>query len=178
MNGIVSLLDAQHDELVSDLWAELDERFGVRGVYATPYAHFSYQVAPSYRDLNAVAVALQNIATASRPFTVRTCGLGVFTGAAPVVYIQVVRNAALDHLHQRIWSALAPLAEAPLAYYAIENWVAHITLAMGDVSHEVLSAMMEYLQHRPFYWQLGINSLAFIHNDGTRQRLAHAFVLG
>lgn len=178
MNGIVSLLDAQHDDMVTELWAELDERFGVRGVYVTPYAHFSYQVAPAYRDLNAVAAALQDIAAACHPFTVRTCGLGVFTGPEPVVYIQVVRNAALDQLHQRIWSALAPLVEAPLAYYSVENWVPHITLCVHDLSHTVLPAIMEYLQYRPFYWQIGVNSLAFIHHDGTRQRLAHALVLG
>lgn len=178
MNGIVSLLDSQYDEVVTDLWAELDERFGVRGVYVTPYAHFSYQVAPVYRDLNQVAVALQAIAATSHPFTVRTCGLGVFTGPAPVVYIQVVRNTALDQIHQRIWSALASLTQEPLAYYAVENWMPHITLCAHDLSLDMLPIIIEYLQYRPFHWQIGVNSLAFIHNDGTRQRLAHTFVLG
>ncbi len=48
MNGVVSLLDPEHSRMVEDVWAELDRTFGVRGVYITPYPHFSYQVAAAY----------------------------------------------------------------------------------------------------------------------------------
>ncbi len=48
MHGIVSLLDSAHYRLVEALWAELDEVCSVRGVYVTPFPHFSYHVAEQY----------------------------------------------------------------------------------------------------------------------------------
>jgi hypothetical protein len=42
MHGIVSLLDDRHYQLVENLWAELEREFSIRGVYVTPYPHFSY----------------------------------------------------------------------------------------------------------------------------------------
>lgn len=48
MHGVVSLLEDKYYRLIEDLWAELEKEFGVRGVYVTPYPHFSYQVASHY----------------------------------------------------------------------------------------------------------------------------------
>jgi hypothetical protein len=33
MHGVVSLLDSHYSQVVEDLWAELERRFGVDGVY-------------------------------------------------------------------------------------------------------------------------------------------------
>jgi hypothetical protein len=44
MHGVVSLLDAAHYQAVESLWAEL-AACGLRGVYVTPFPHFSYHVA-------------------------------------------------------------------------------------------------------------------------------------
>jgi hypothetical protein len=48
MHGIGSLLDDKHYQLVENLWAGLEREFVVRGVYITPYPHFSYQIAQHY----------------------------------------------------------------------------------------------------------------------------------
>jgi|GEM_PF-2442734 hypothetical protein len=48
MHAIVSLLDNTYYERVEQLWAELKRKFGVQGVYATPYPHFSYHIASHY----------------------------------------------------------------------------------------------------------------------------------
>src|SRR5215471_18966473 len=53
MHGIATLLDKDHYQLIEDLWAELERRFSVHGVYITPYPHFSYHVAQDY-DLDLV----------------------------------------------------------------------------------------------------------------------------
>jgi hypothetical protein len=47
MHGIVSLLDNDHNQLIEELWAELEQEFSVHGVYVTPYPHFRV---PSFRD--------------------------------------------------------------------------------------------------------------------------------
>jgi len=48
VHAVVSLLDQSHYEKVEALWSELASRFGLRGIYRTPYPHFSYHVAAGY----------------------------------------------------------------------------------------------------------------------------------
>jgi hypothetical protein len=45
MNGIASLLDERAASRVRQLWKNLEERCGLVGVMATPFPHFSWQVA-------------------------------------------------------------------------------------------------------------------------------------
>ena len=93
VHAIVSLLDPAHYAQVEGLWAMLAESFGVRGVYVTPYPHFSYQAAWEY-DVERLAPILQRVAAETAPFTVRTAGLGVFMVARPVLFIAVARSLA------------------------------------------------------------------------------------
>jgi len=48
MQGVVTLLDDRHYARVGALWEELGQKFDVRGMYVTPFPHFSYQVADAY----------------------------------------------------------------------------------------------------------------------------------
>jgi len=48
MHGVVSLLDDEHYALVEHLWDEVETELGVRGLYKTPFPHFSYHVAEQY----------------------------------------------------------------------------------------------------------------------------------
>ncbi|HZT38195.1 MAG TPA: 2'-5' RNA ligase family protein, partial [Bryobacteraceae bacterium] len=103
MQATVSLLDARHSKIVKDLWAELNDRFGVRGIYVTPFPHMSYHVADSY-DLQSFQPALAAIAADAHPIQIHTSGLGVFTGGRPILYVPVVRSPELTELHRRILS--------------------------------------------------------------------------
>ena len=94
MDGIVSLLDSKHNQLIEELWAELKREFTVQGVYVTPYPHFSYHVAQVY-DVDKIEPVLQRITSNITTFNVKTSGLGVFTGTSPVLYIPVVRGTNL-----------------------------------------------------------------------------------
>ena len=91
MHGISSLLDNDHNQLIEELWAELEREFSVCGVYVTPYPHFSYHVAQDY-DVDKLEPVLQRITSNITTFKVRTGGLGVFTDNSPVLYIPVVRG--------------------------------------------------------------------------------------
>jgi 2'-5' RNA ligase len=176
MQGIVTLLDPAHYAATEALWTELAEALGLRGVYVTPFPHFSYHVAHGYaRD--ALAAALSQ-AAATPPFTVTTAGLAVFTGPAPVLYIPVVRTAALSAFHAALWEALEPAAAASQAYYAPDSWVPHITLGFGDLTRATLTEAVRLLGGRSFTWEIPVDHLAYIDDAGGTQSVAQRVSLG
>ncbi len=162
MHGLVSLLDPHHYALVEEIWAELARDCGLTGIQVTPYPHFSWKIALDY-DFAALKIAAQEIAAEMEPFTVRATSLGIFTGEIPVVYLAVVRTAHLSALHAKIWARVLPLSTEPSPYYAPENWVPHISLAYGDVTHQNLPCVLQKLAFRHFDWEIKIDNISFLY---------------
>lgn len=170
MHGIVSLLDKDHYQLVEEIWAGLDHDLGLRGVYVTPYPHFSYHVAEQY-DLDALQPLLQQFAADTAPFRVLTTGLGVFTdGLNPVVYVNVARSPQLSALNAALWPLVAPASAGIVGYYHPDQWVPHITLAHGDVTRENLSTVVGALSRWDYTWSIPIDNLALLYNPTTAHR--------
>lgn len=178
MHGVVSLLDDEHYALVEEVWRELSEKFGVRGIYATPFPHFTYQVSEEY-DARAVERALRRIASRARPFKVRTGGLGVFCLAQPVLYVPVVRAPDLEDIHRRVWRDVSrePTGEAA-NYYEASQWLPHVTLAHGDIDRDQLAEIVRVLAARDFHWELEVNNLSLIYDTGSEQGLRCRFNFG
>lgn len=173
MQAIVSLLDDQHYQLTEALWRELEGRFGLRGVYTTPYPHFSYHVARGY-DPPALMAALQQLARTTRPFQIATSGLGVFTGPSPVLYIPIVRTPALTGFHQALCRGVAGCASGVARYYDPEHWLPHITIGLGDLHAALLAEVVHLLGDRDFSWTITINNLACVEEDAVLgQRLGY-----
>jgi 2'-5' RNA ligase len=177
MHGVVSLLDAEHSGRVEALWTELDKEFGVRGIYVTPFPHFSYQVAERY-EVEALASSLQGIARDTSPFRVRTAGLGIFTGPEPVLYVPVVRNSELSAFHGRVSREASRAASGALDYYAPHNWMPHITLAQSDVDGDVLSRVVRAASGRNLAWEIRIDNLSLIYDTGSGQEVRLHFEFG
>ena len=174
MHGIVSLLDNDHNQLVEELWAELEQEFSVHGVYVTPYPHFSYHVAQEY-DVDKIESVLQRITSNITTFMVRTSGLGVFTGNPPVLYIPVARSLKLTQLHQELWQEISPASSGVQEYYHPDQWMPHITIGFGDISKDKLSQIIPFLAERDFNWQITVNNIALIYHTGTKQELKSRF---
>ncbi len=177
MNGLVSLLPQPQYGMVEALWAEIDRTCGARGIYVTPYPHFSYQIAPQYAT-DRLEDALRAFAAGTAPFRVRTSGLGVFTGASPVLYIPVVRDPQLTAFQRALWDATAPTGTGVSDLYAPEHWMPHITLAYGDLTPERLAEAARLLAGRDFKWEFTVDHVAFIHDATGRQILRSRFDFG
>lgn len=174
MMGIVSLLDDLHYHYVENLWTELQQKFGVKGVYVTPFPHFSYHVASDYNS-EMLAPILHKVAVNQAPFQVRASGLGIFTGEAPVLYIPVVRNPALTQLHELLWQELFNTGNGVLEYYHPDHWIPHITIGFGDLNGDNLAHIVRYLSKRPFSWQITVDNLTFIGNSGNGQEVKYRY---
>ncbi|HEX9029692.1 MAG TPA: 2'-5' RNA ligase family protein [Anaerolineales bacterium] len=178
MYAIVSLLDEQHNNQMLELWQGLEAECGLAGVALTPLPHFSWHIAAEY-DLKRLETALAVLAAGSQPFTVRTTGLGFFTGASPVVFIPVVKDRTISRYHQQVWDLVLPAAMGPSDHYAPEVWVPHITLAYGDVDAARLGCAMEKLAFQPFSWEIPVDHLALVYQlSGQVGRLQSSFPFG
>jgi hypothetical protein len=177
MHGVVSLLDNTHHQLVEDLWAELEQAFAVRGVYVTPYPHFSYHVARHY-DIEALEPVLQRLAASSIPFRVQTTGLGIFTGPQPVLYIPVVRSLELSQFHEALWDATMSTGSGIQNYYHPKNWMPHITIGFVYIAKANLPQIVRLLAERAFSWEITVDNIALIYDTGIRQELRSRFDFG
>ena len=167
----MSFLDATHDALVRELWAELETRFGLRGIYGAPFPHLSYHGARNFDDEKVEALLAQT-AAGLEPLTVRTTGLGLFTGERPILYLPVVKTPALMTLHSRLLEALSPLATGENPHYLPERWTPHITLAYGDLTHAHVGNVLQHLSQRSFDWELTLDNLALVYTEGQDQGVA------
>lgn len=168
MYGVVSLLDDEHDRQVRLLWAELEEKVGLRGMLVMPLPHFSYHVAEEY-NVPRLKNVLGRVARATAPFFVETSGLGIFTGTQPVLYLPIVRTLPLSQLHRKLWRELANTGTGILDYYHPDHWMPHITIGYGDMTPETLSEAARLLSLRDVAWKIRIENLALGYDDGTRQ---------
>jgi 2'-5' RNA ligase len=178
MHGIVSLLDEPHYLQVQDLWRSLETECGLDEILLTPMPHFSWHLAANY-DFASLEKILVEVVAETKPFTVYTSGLGVFSGPAPVVYISVVKPIALAEFHQRLWDRVNPVAREASPFYDPSAWVPHITLAYGDVSQPSLCCALEMLAFKEFRWEIRVDHLASVYQDvGEVGKLQNKFTFG
>jgi 2'-5' RNA ligase len=178
MYAVVSLLDEQHYALTEALWRELESECGLTGIALRPLPHFSWHIAAEY-DFKQLEAILARMAAGAAPFSVRTTGLGLFTGDAPVIYIQLIKEANLAGFHQALWEQVHPTAIGPSSHYAPEVWVPHITLAYGFENPGELNCAVEKLAFQPFNWEIRVDHLALVcQESGQVGKLQSKFLFG
>lgn len=165
VNGVVSLLDAKHATQLKDTWLMLADCCRLSGKNAEMPPHFTWQVVERY-DLDQFEPLLSALAKETSPFTVRTSGVGIFSGRSPILYIPVIKDAHLLHLHEQIWLHSQCCARNPNSYYAPDNWMPHITLVAGDVDAQKLSCALEILAFETFEWEIRVDNLALLCPEG------------
>jgi 2'-5' RNA ligase len=166
MHGIVALLDDEHTSKVDAIWGELHDSCGLTCIQMTPFPHFSWHIAEKY-DFDHLEEKLALIARQMAPFTIRTAGLGVFTGKNLVVYITIVKDSQLLELHQHIWKETQSMGSGVSPLYAPDQWMPHITLANRDVTDNNLPCIFSTLGGHSFSWEIQVNrfALGYQEND-------------
>jgi 2'-5' RNA ligase len=162
MHALVSLLDDKHDALVKELWQELEEGCGVKGIKITPFPHFSWIVAADFEETR-IESLIKTLAYSISPFSIKTSGLGIFTGPSPVVYVPLVRDMSLTSLHNHLWDAFQDVGRGVSALYQPKNWIPHISLAHKDVCEENINDVFQRLAFQNFSWTIPIDNLALIY---------------
>lgn len=176
MQAIVSALDDPHREMVDNIWGELKAVFGLQGVAGSTRPHFTYHVAEAY-DAAAAEGALAAFARNTAAFTIQTHGLGVFRGEETVLYLHISPSPALAAMHRGVWDAVAAIATAPKAVYAEATWVPHITLAIGDLTDDVLPLALRFLNRREYTWTIPVTNVCLIEDTASASAEWRRFAL-
>jgi 2'-5' RNA ligase len=166
MHGIVSLLPSPFDEEVRNIWQHLEDEFGLQGIKTTPFPHFSWQIG-SY-PIVALERKMIEVCREFSPFEIRTAGIGVFTGARPVIYIPIVKSPLLFSLHQIIWDKFSEIGEEINHLYHPDQWTPHISLAYEDIKKDNIGDVMTWLAEQTVSWEMIIDNLAFIYEPEGR----------
>ncbi len=164
VHAIVSILNQPFDSQIGALWNILERRCGLSAIRRTPIVHFSWQIAAQYQ-FDKLAELLRDIARSSAPFHARSAGLALFTGEQPVLYIPIVRTAAMSDIHDRVWEKTHRLGEQPSEHYSPARWMPHITLAHGDLNLNNLDCPVMSLADRELNWEIPVDNLAVIYQE-------------
>jgi len=164
MHGIVSLLDKEHDNLVKEIWYELERTCGLTGLHATPFPHFSWHIAEAYK-LAPLKEIMKTVISDEVPFEIHTTGIAVFKGEIPVVYIPIARTKALSELHEKICEEVSPVSTLESAYYTPKFWMPHISLGFIDLDLVNINCLIEKVRTRNFNWSINIDNIALIYEQ-------------
>lgn len=177
MNGIASLLKEPEKTTVERLWHELDSKCGLQGVQTTPYPHLTWQVTQGY-DLPKLDRILKKISHRTKPFSLRTDGLGIFTGEKPVVYISIVKDENLLRLHESLWERTKEFAREPDLQYSPPHWIPHITLVYNDLTQDNMNCALQILAFQKFEWEIKIDQLTLFTQSEGKTDQASTYKLG
>ncbi len=177
MNGIASALDKPATAYVENLWGDLEKHCGLTGYKSAMFPHFSWQVTEAYDQRNLKGV-VGRIASQTRPFSVRTAGIGLFTGDNPIIFISIVKDEFLAQFHAMLWEQLGEIAIQPSEYYAPGKWMPHITLAYNDVSQTNLICAMQLLAFTPVNLEISVDNLVFVDHKEDEPPATIAYQFG
>jgi len=158
MHGVVSTFDTASDLKVRAIWHELNAQFGLTTLQEGLVPHVSWHVAEDY-ELAGLMQQLAEITEDIPAFDIHTNGLGVFTGKNLVLYLAIVKGAALAGLHRKIWRACESFAHGSSSFYTEQSWIPHITLAADGLEQENLPEVLSSLAEREFTWKMRVETI-------------------
>jgi 2'-5' RNA ligase len=181
LDGIATVLDRLNYDRVQSLWTGLQSRCEIPETRTDLIPHFTWHVSESYNHDRMIEV-LKNFCGKLKPFTIRTSGLGIFSGEKPVVYINIVKDQRLVEIHRELWESFTPLAIEPSFHYSPEYWMPHITLFFDEIfkklppkldTHQAMLCVLDNLARERYEWQIEVNNFAYGRMNGNRMQFYH-----
>lgn len=161
MYALATLFDLDQNPSFSRMWLKLQQTCRLVTAKQFSFVHLSWQGAENYR-LEPARAAIAEIAAQTRSFSVKTAGLGIFTGNEPVLYLNLVKDCTMVDLHEALWRRLWPHSDEMNGFYAPREWVPHITLVYKPLLPDNLACAITELMYEPYSVELEINNLALI----------------
>ncbi len=172
--GVVALLDDTGTAFVQSIWRDFEAEFDIQHPFMNPIPHVTHLQAEDIRQ-DDLETALITFAAEQAPYTLHASGLGIFTGEKTAVYMAVVRNVALNHIHSRLIDSLYSTIEGMSEEHLINYWMPHISLLVPGMADEQLADVIQFLSAQSFERDITVSKLAIL--DGSNNTASPRFTI-
>jgi 2'-5' RNA ligase len=176
MSTISLVLNDPAATRVREIWAGLEEHFGLTGVRKVPFPHLTLL---GFEGLSHSEVKdlLERVSQGTAPFALETNGLALFADPAPILFAPVVRTPVLHRLHNALYRNLKDLGGQVPNLFEPDHWVPHITLAQGEGSKGSYGQAVDYLLARDLHIVFEVRNLTLFDWIGPRYEPCDRFPL-
>jgi len=174
--AIASLLDLDQAPESKKVWDLMLERCNHMGLLPVPIPHFSWQVAGNYA-LDQLLPAIESLALTWREFSVRTSGLGLFSGETPVLYLPIIKTRELLEKHDELWDLCSGFAVDLSLHYSPQNWMPHITIIHQKFSFENVSCVIKDLYQKDLGMEFRVQKVEIIYQNDDEEGIKAEFSL-
>ena len=179
MDHIVIPIGPDHRKAIDALVAGAGAAAGLASRTAAPDPHvslFAYQGLSRAGAEAAIEASLRE----TEPFVIHAHGYGFFTGDHPAdlaLHVPVVRDRALDSLHDDVWARLRAAGAHVAPWSAPGLWTPHLTLLDRALDPVALGAAVAWLarRHHPS-WSIPVDRVVL--TGGWPDRTGRVIPLG
>jgi len=164
MQAIATLVNATSDLTATEFWKVLTQSCDLNGIKIPQNPHFSWMVSEGFEE-EAAKQAFEAISRKTTEFTVRTNGLGIFTGEKPILYLPIVKTEQLMDLHQEIWQVLFALGVNQNTFYHPSQWIPHVTVIGEEIPLTQFVCLVESIVNITLEMTIHVNNLALIYSN-------------
>ncbi|HHV01851.1 MAG TPA: hypothetical protein GXX68_06725 [Defluviitoga tunisiensis] len=165
MQALLSILPQPHYDKIYKIWDDLETKFGIKWVKNNiSIPHLTWNVAENYNIENFTEVIKTSIKTLNS-ITIKTQGLGLFTGDKITLYLPIKPTKELLEFHLFLWNLVNVNNTKLNKYYSPTNWIPHITLAVEDINKENVGTVVSYLSKKKLKLQIKLESVSVVRRD-------------
>ncbi len=174
--AIASLLNLELNHGSKQVWDLLEIRCREFGMESMPIPHFSWQVADDY-DLDQLIPAVSGLVSTWQAFTVRTVGLGLFTGISPVLYLPIIKTKCLMEKQQQLWELGYGFGKEVSPLYSPDNWIPHVTLIHQGFTLANASCVIDDLYQRTLNMEFMVQKVEIMYQCDDEEGIKVEFSL-
>jgi 2'-5' RNA ligase len=152
--GVCAIIPPPLGDDVRRLWQRFEREFGCRAVQEFGHPDLAFQ-GGQCTDQSALRAEISLWASAVDPLEIEINGVGCFENPSPVVFLSVVPTPELQRIHCDLNRIVAHHCTELFPEYLPERWVPHVTIAMQDITVDVMRrALAEFDGYQPRWRQV------------------------
>lgn len=157
-------------------WDMLDGRYKVNRIaQESPCPHITLFAGEARNPNKNFFLAIQKLCTVTKPFTMRTNGLGVLAVESPLIYIRWMMSTALKELHSKAVQVCKENKFNLDPHYDPQTWLAKATIAFHDTQYSNLGQVLYDLKSLDFSESMEVNKLAIYSYSNKNQEVLSIF---
>ncbi len=177
MEGIISLLDHESDQMVREIWQYLDSQFNIKQAQESLAPHISWHVAKCYPH-ESMKLWVTKQAKETTRFSIQSSGVGIFMVPSPVLYISLSVTMEMMKIHTDIYTYADKISMEPNPYYRPSIWIPHITIAQGDIHLSQMGEILAGMQAFSLNRKILIDNFAYVYSSETGNSELYKVIFG